>query len=47
MPVPSGITTPEAPYLGGLISTPTGAVQHVRVEHLLSDDVRERLFAEV
>ena len=42
----AGVVVPETPFLGGLITTPSGTVQHVRVEHLLPDAVRERLFAE-
>ena len=44
--VSAGVAVPETPYLGGLITTAAGTVQHVRVEHLLPDEVRERLFSE-
>jgi chemotaxis-related protein WspB len=45
-PVPSGIAVPEAPYLGGLTSGEGRIVQYVKVEHLLSDELRDRLFVE-
>jgi chemotaxis-related protein WspB len=44
--MPSGIATPEAPYLGPLATDAGGTVQFVRVEHLLPDALRERLFVE-
>ena len=46
-PVASGIAVPEAPYLGGLSGTGVGGmIQYVKVENLLSEDLRQRLFAE-
>lgn len=46
-PIASGIAVPEAPYLGGLSVTSIGSmIQYVRVENLLSEDLRQRLFAE-
>jgi len=44
-PVSSGVAVPEAPYLGGL--SPSGSmIQYVKVEQLLTDELRERLFVE-
>jgi len=43
---PSGIAVPEAPYLGRLSSSGGGIIQYVKVEHLLPEDLRERLFVE-
>jgi len=37
---------PEAPYLGGLSVSGGSVIQYVKVESLLPDAVRERLFAE-
>jgi hypothetical protein len=37
---------PEAPYLGGLNASEGRIVQYVKVEQLLSDELRERLFVE-
>ena len=45
-PVSSGIAVPEAPYLGGLSATGGRIIQYVKVEHLLPEDLRERLFVE-
>ena len=45
-PTTSGIAVPEAPYLGGLSASGGSIIQYVKVEHLLSDDLRERLFVE-
>lgn len=45
-PVPSGIATPGAPYLGGLNTDARGSVQYLKVEQLLPDALRERLFSE-
>ena len=45
-PVSSGVAVPEAPYLGGLSVSGGNMIQYVKVENLLPDDVRERLFAE-
>lgn len=46
-PIASGIAVPEAPYLGGLSVTGVGSmIQYVKVENLLSEDLRQRLFAE-
>jgi chemotaxis-related protein WspB len=45
-PVSSGVAAPEAPYLGGLSVSGGSMIQYVKVESLLPDDVRERLFAE-
>jgi chemotaxis-related protein WspB len=46
-PIASGIAVPEAPYLGGLSVAGVGSmIQYVKVENLLSEDLRQRLFAE-
>jgi chemotaxis-related protein WspB len=45
-PLSSGVATPEAPYLGGLSVSGGSVIQYVKVENLLPDEVRERLFAE-
>ena len=42
----SGVAVPEAPYLGGLSSSGGSIIQHVQVEQLLPEDLRERLFVE-
>lgn len=42
----SGVAMPEAPYLGGLSATGGGMIQYVKVEQLLSEDLRNRLFVE-
>jgi chemotaxis-related protein WspB len=42
----SGVSVPEAPYLGGLSVSGGSMIQHVKVEHLLPDELRERLFVE-
>jgi chemotaxis-related protein WspB len=44
--VPSGFAVPEAPYLGGLSTIGDSMIQYVRVEHLLSEELRDRLFTE-
>jgi chemotaxis-related protein WspB len=45
-PVATGVAAPEAPYLGPLATSNGRTVQYVRVEQLLPDAVRERLFVE-
>jgi chemotaxis-related protein WspB len=45
-PVPTGVATTGAPYLGPLGMTGGRTVQYVRVEQLLPDALRERLFVE-
>jgi chemotaxis-related protein WspB len=45
-PESSGVAVPEAPYLGGLSVSGGSVIQYVKVENLLPDEVRERLFAE-
>jgi chemotaxis-related protein WspB len=45
-PESSGISVPEAPYLGGLSASGGGIIQYVKVDQLLSDELRERLFVE-
>ncbi len=45
-PEPSGIAVPEARYLGGLGTSRGNIIQYVKVEHLLPDDLRKRLFME-
>lgn len=45
-PVSSGIAVPEAPYLGGLAASGGAMIQYVKVENLLPDELRERLFVE-
>ncbi len=45
-PEPSGVAVPEAPYLGGLSVSGGSVIQYVKVENLLPEQVRERLFAE-
>jgi chemotaxis-related protein WspB len=42
----TGFSTPEAPDLGGLADDSGRTIQFVKVEHLLTDTLRERLFAE-
>ena len=44
--LPSGVAVPEAPYLGGLSASRGGIIQYVKVEQLLSEDLRNRLFVE-
>ena len=46
VPAASGVTSSEAPYLGPLSTGAGPTVQYVRVEQLLPDELRERLFAE-
>jgi chemotaxis-related protein WspB len=41
--VPSGVAIPEAPYLGDLSSAAGGLIQRLRVDHVLSDEVRAML----
>ena len=41
---PSGLATPDAPFLGGLNAA--GTIQYVNVEQLLPADLRGRLFVE-
>ena len=44
-PEPTGFSSPEAPFLGGV--TRTGKmIQYVKVENLLPGELRERLFVE-
>jgi chemotaxis-related protein WspB len=43
---PSGYASSDAPYLGGLSVSNNDMIQFVRVEHLLPDDLRSRLFVE-
>jgi chemotaxis-related protein WspB len=45
-PVPTGVAVPEAPYLGGLSANGGRIIQYVKVEQLLSEDLRNRLFVE-
>ena len=45
-PVSSGVAVPEAPYLGGLSASGGSIIQYVKVEQLLPEDLRERLFVE-
>jgi len=45
-PVSSGVAAPEAPYLGGLSGRGRSMIQYVKVEHLLPDELRDRLFVE-
>lgn len=42
----SGVAVPEAPYLGSLRASEGSIIQYVKVEHLLPEDLRERLFVE-
>lgn len=42
----SGVAVPEAPYLGSLRAGREGIIQYIKVEHLLPEDLRERLFVE-
>jgi chemotaxis-related protein WspB len=44
-PEPSGYAS-DAPYLGGLSVSDNSMIQFVRVEHLLPEDLRSRLFVE-
>ena len=41
-----GIATPESPFLGKIASTGDSMIQFLRVEDLLPEDLRTRLFAE-
>ena len=43
---PSGVSTPEMPYLGKLATTAERAVQLVTVHQLIPDQLRDRLFTE-
>ena len=43
---PSGVDTPNAQWLGRVAHDDDGMLQWVRVEHLLPDTVRARLFTE-
>jgi chemotaxis-related protein WspB len=45
-PVSSGFAVPEAPYLGGVSPSSGSIIQYVKVENLLTDELRERLFVE-
>jgi chemotaxis-related protein WspB len=45
-PTSSGVAVPEAPFLGGLSANSGGIIQYVKVEHLLPDELRDRLFVE-
>ena len=40
----SGVSLPEAPYLGRVASDEQGLVQWIQVEHLLTVEVRDLLF---
>jgi len=40
----SGLTVPESPYLGTVSTGPAGMIQRVEIKHLLSEDIRSRLF---
>jgi chemotaxis-related protein WspB len=42
--IDSGVTTPQARYLGPVASDPAGLVQWINVEGLLPDDVKAMLF---
>jgi len=42
----SGVAVPDAPYLGSLSANGGSIIQYVKVEQLLPDDLRERLFVE-
>jgi chemotaxis-related protein WspB len=44
--VATGVAAPEAPYLGDLGTSGGRTIQYVRVEQLLPDALRERLFVE-
>jgi chemotaxis-related protein WspB len=43
--VPSGVSSPAAPYLGGVATTARRLVQRIELEHLLPAAVRAALFA--
>jgi chemotaxis-related protein WspB len=45
-PTATGVAAPEVPYLGPLGTSGGRTVQYVRVEQLLPDALRERLFVE-
>ena len=45
-PQASGVAVPEAPYLGGLSVAGGSIIQYLKVERLLPDELRERLFIE-
>jgi chemotaxis-related protein WspB len=45
-PLPSGVALPNAPYLGGLSTIDGSMVQYVKVENLLTDELRDSLFKE-
>lgn len=45
-PESSGYASSDAPYLGGLSVSANSMIQFVRVEHLLPEDLRSRLFVE-
>jgi chemotaxis-related protein WspB len=42
----SGLRIKAAPYLGGVFLDPNGPIQRVHEQRLLSDTLREALFAE-
>ena len=42
----SGVATPDAPYLGQISTDRADPVQLVRVEHLIPEELRDRLFVE-
>jgi chemotaxis-related protein WspB len=46
VPSPTGIAAPDAPYLGTISTSGRRTVQYVRVEQLLPEALRERLFTE-
>lgn len=43
---PAGVKTPEAPYLGGVITKGNISLQVLKVSELLPDNVKERLFTD-
>jgi chemotaxis-related protein WspB len=44
--VDPGFTTKDAPYLGPVLLDPKGTIQWIHEQHLLSEQVRNLLFAE-
>jgi chemotaxis-related protein WspB len=42
----SGISTPDAPYLGKLATLGKETIQFVKIEHLIPDKLRNQLFTE-
>jgi len=43
---PAGIQVPAAPYLGELVKSADTLVQHLEIEHVLPDALRQTLFSE-